>query len=641
MSDPRYLTVGQRPAFLLGVNYWSQAGGPRMWEADRFDRQAVERELETMKAMGLDCCRAFVFIPTFMPRPPAVDQGALERFRAFLDRAAQHEIAVFPSLLVGHMSGENYDFPGQAGRSLYEDAELLRWQVALIEAVCGACRAHPAVVGWVLSNEMPLWGGRTTLPAFERWASTLIAAVRRADPGRPVGIGDGFMNQSGGQNGFEPSIASDLADWLGPHTYFSDIDPLRHALQTEVLVRMLQRHGQPVVLEEFGCSSAQASPENQAAYFRESIHGVLSLGGGGALGWCYGDLRLRDEPPYRHHGFELGFGLVDVEGREKPVAVELRALRGLLEAVDLADLRFPRPEAAIIVPSYFHTDHPFSWEDRRRMRLVLIQAYALALSAGMEVDLVAENEPLDGYKLLLVPSTQKLLEPTWAAIEARVAAGATAYVSFFYSDHPFHQGMWWSGFPAATGLAHDLRYGIPDLPDKRVTLGLRGGSISLNPPTDAPFAAAHLPIRVVSGAQVLADDQDGKPALTVKEHGPARGRFFFLSYPWEYYLSRQAPSVTDDESHRLYALLRDAAGLPAPIVEQPATVHARRVDRADGGALLWLFNRSHQPATARLHLPAGACPLGGEGPPPRRGPTVLKLRPKEVQVWELPPGLSA
>lgn len=632
MNENVFLNLDGRPAFVLGVNYWSQAGGPRMWE--RFDPGVVEREIRAMRDMGMNACRAFVFIPSFARRPPGADPEALARFRTFLDLAHRHRLQVFPSLLVGHMSGENYDFPGQApGQSLYEDEELLRWQVALAEAVCGAVRGHPAVAGWVLSNEMPLWGGRATPEVIRRWAERLVHAVRRADPGRPVGIGDGFMNQHGAQNGYDASVVAEVADWMGPHTYFSDIDPLRHAVQSEVLVRMLQRRGRPVLLEEFGCSSTQASPENQAHYFRESFHGLLSLGGAGALGWCFGDFDLAHDPPYRHHGFELGFGVVDVDGREKPVGREFRALHRLLESIDISTLRFRQARAAIVLPSYFNTDYPFSAEDRRRMRLVVLQSYALALSAGIEADVIGEQEPLAPYDLIIVPSTQKLLEPTWEAIIERVEQGGTAYVSFLYSDNVFHQGMWWSSFSRATGLAHELRYGLPELPEARVTLRLPGGSIRTAAPGGASFAAAYLPVRL-ERAKVVARDQRGRPALTVNKLG--RGRFFFLTYPWEHYLSQQAPSLSGDKSHRIYALLREAAGLPAPVLAGPPAVQARLVERANGSALLWIFNRAFASARTRAKLPRSARRLLPQaGRAASSGMTLLQLAPKEVQVWQL------
>ena len=55
--------------FLVGANYWSRGGGPRMWE--RFDEGVVRAELAALRAVGLDCLRVFALAPTFLPRPPA------------------------------------------------------------------------------------------------------------------------------------------------------------------------------------------------------------------------------------------------------------------------------------------------------------------------------------------------------------------------------------------------------------------------------------------------------------------------------------------------------------------------------------------------------------------------------------------
>ena len=54
-----------------------------MW--DRLDPVRVQAELAQMRRIGLNTCRSFVFLPSFMPRPGALDQGALARLRQFFD----------------------------------------------------------------------------------------------------------------------------------------------------------------------------------------------------------------------------------------------------------------------------------------------------------------------------------------------------------------------------------------------------------------------------------------------------------------------------------------------------------------------------------------------------------------------------
>ncbi|HEY3906206.1 MAG TPA: beta-mannosidase, partial [Streptosporangiaceae bacterium] len=71
-------------------------------------------------------------------------------------------------------------------------------------------------------------------------------------------------------------------------------------------------YGRPVVLEEFGVSSDHVSDAHAARYCRQSLHNSLLAGATGWIAWCNTDFdALLGQDPYRHHAFELGFGLTD------------------------------------------------------------------------------------------------------------------------------------------------------------------------------------------------------------------------------------------------------------------------------------------------------------------------------------------
>jgi endo-1,4-beta-mannosidase len=561
--------------FLLGATHWSRRGGPRMWE--RFDPAFVEAELKQLRAIGLDCLRMFAFAPSFMPSPPTVDPIMLERLGTFGRLAEATGLSLLPTAIVGHMSGENYDFPGRAGRSLYTDPEILGWQAALTSRLVEALRGSPSVLGWVLSNEMPLYGGPATLAEATTWVKALADAVRVLDP-RPVGTGDGLMAS------FPGAGLAGLIDWVAPHIYYADLDPLRQAYNTDFTLRRAQALGRPVLLEEFGCSSCQAGPLEQAAYFRESLCAAFAIGAAGAIGWCASDFDPEvegREPPYSHHAFELGFGLFDKDGREKPVCGEIRALRALLDdpRVNLLAARRPSARAALVVPRYLDEELPFSWEDRTAIRRTLLAAYVLACQAGLDPDVVPETASLSGYALLLCPATQKLLTPTWLALEAAARAGATVYWSYFSGDHTFHQGAWCPIFEGLTGLEHRLRYGCFDLPRESVTLE---APLKLMIPTGvrtspAPQTLARLPIEVRSGApvEVLVLDHEGRPALT--DHRLGAGRFVFCPYPLERYLA-DLPDGSSLGVHRLYRLLGELSAVAPRYPTQHPDVQSRVIE---------------------------------------------------------------
>lgn len=564
--------------FFLGANYWSRAGGPRMWDA--FDADTARAELAQLRAIGLDSLRVFAFIPTFMPHPPAVDEAALRALRDFAALAHEAGLALFPTPLVGHMSGENFGFSGgsQASGALYSDAQLLDWQRQLIRGVAGALADSPSLAGWILSNEMPYWATPPGTPfggadAIVSWARAMIAAVREHDGTRGVGTGDGVMSKWPTR-----ALAGDV-DWIGPHIYYSDADPLRQALNTDFVLAMQRPLGRPILLEEFGASSTQAGPAEHAAYIRDSVLATLASGGQGALVWCASDFSVQREGlqiPYSHHAFELGFGLLRADGSEKPACDELRALRQLVDAIDFPSLERPRATAAIVKPDYADVEFPFSWEDPGALRKTLLQSYVLAAQAGLDVDVIGEDDPVDGYRLIILPSLQKLRVPTWLKLEAAVRAGATLYWSYHSGDHDWHQGAWCPNFERLTGLQHHLRYGCFDLPGPRFTLK---GQVSLSLPTGeaesrAPWALSRLPVTPLPGSEVATLAVDDKGRLALAQHRLERGRVLFLTHPFERYLAARV-DASSRGAHNLYRLIADEAGIDVVYETRHPDVHSR------------------------------------------------------------------
>lgn len=572
------------PRFLLGVNYWSRAGGPRMWE--RFDGAVVSEELLRMREIGLDACRMFAFIPTFMPRPPAIEAEPLRLLRELAQLAESAKIGLFPTALVGHMSGENFDFAGQGERSLYGDAELVAWQQSLVAAVVDALRGSPSVLGWVLTNEMHLWarahlGVRPAEADVVAWCRALTECVRALDA-RPVGTGDG---QSRGMGSHALDPIAPLVDFVAPHVYYGDADPQRQAYAIDFAIRGAVPLGRPVLLEEFGCSSSQAGEAEQAAFHREAIFAALGAGARGAFAWCLSDFdreTLGREVPYSHHAFELGFGLLRADGTPKPVCEEWRAARALLDAQPIGTLAPEAPRCAILRPRYLDQEVPFSWQDREAMRKTLLQSFVLASQAGLDPVVISEHDDFSHYALIICPAVQKLGTPAWLALRDAARAGATVYWSWFSGDHAFHQGAWCPIFEELTGVRHRLRYGCFDLPPERFTLR---GPAPLSVPTGSlhhphPEPLSRLPMAPIAEAPVrlIAADGEGRPAFTA--HSVGKGRVLFLAWPLERYLANLSDGSARD-AHRLYRLLAEEAGVSPRYPTHHPDVQSRVLTSAD------------------------------------------------------------
>jgi endo-1,4-beta-mannosidase len=304
------LLVGGRP--WLGVNFWSRTGGPLMWR--RYDPDVVRQELATLAANGLNLTRSFCYWPDFHPEPDRLDTDVLGRFGDFLDAHVEAGMGTVPTFIVGHMSGENWDPAWRQGRDLYGDVWMVARQAWYVREVTGRFAAHPAVAGWLLSNEMPLYGGPAPVPAVTAWAELLVQAVRAGGGTQPVSLGDGAwgIELSGVDNGFSVRATAPLVDFVGPHVYRMDSDRVRLHLGPAFACELAGFAGKPVVLEEFGVSTGFSSAENAGHYYRQVLHTSLLAGAGGWIAWNNTDYdHLADQDPYRHHPFEMHFGLTD------------------------------------------------------------------------------------------------------------------------------------------------------------------------------------------------------------------------------------------------------------------------------------------------------------------------------------------
>jgi endo-1,4-beta-mannosidase len=355
-NSARIVIAGQ-PVNWLGANFWSRTGGPLMWR--NYDPDTVRKELAVLREHGLGMTRSFFYWPDFMPEPDRVDDAMTDRFADFLERHAEADMSTVPTFIVGHMSGENWDPPWRDGRDLYTDVWMVARQAWFAGEMVRRFGAHPAVCGWLVSNEMPIYsGGSAPREVIAAWAQIIRDAVRAAGGQQPFSLGDGaWGTQASSQHaGFALADAARLCDFLGPHVYPVGDDEVRQHYTAAWECELAGTFGRPVVLEEFGVSSDFVSGANAARYYRQVLHNSLLAGATGWIGWCNSDYDdLAGQDPYRHHAFELHFGLTDSHGHPKPPLTEMKAFAETLRAVDIGRCQRAPADTALVVSSYLDT----------------------------------------------------------------------------------------------------------------------------------------------------------------------------------------------------------------------------------------------------------------------------------------------
>jgi hypothetical protein len=554
-----------------------------MWE--RYDPAVVREELGVLAEHGCNVTRSFCYWPSFVPEPERLDEAVLERFGDFLDAHVEHELGTIPTFIVGHMSGENWDPAWRQGRDLYRDVWLVSQQAWFAGEIARRFGGHSAVVGWLLSNEMPLYGGPATAEEVAAWARILVQAVRAAGSTQPISIGDGAwgVEVSGRDNGFSLRALAPLVDFVGPHVYPMDDDQTRQFLAAAFACELSGSFGRPVVLEEFGVSSDFASDEFAAAYYRQVLHTTLLAGATGWLAWnnCdYDD--LRDEDPYRHHVFEIHFGLTDRAGRPKPQLRELASFARLVG--ELGDNGWERVESdvALVVPEHLERVLPFTAPEYRcDIHDDLFQAYVAAREADLPVELMRERDGLpDSARLYLAPCAKLLTAPGIGRLADLARAGATVYLSYFAGSTPNQRGPWLSWLDEIFGVRHVLRYGLSDpIDDDEVTfrfvedLGdIQAGETLSFKAGGEPGARSYLPVEPLD-ATIVALDGHGRPALLRRLLGA--GSTVLCTYPLEHMAAR-TPAVNPENTWRIYSALAEESGVSRPVrVDDPRVLVGR------------------------------------------------------------------
>ncbi len=589
-----------------------------MWS--RYDADVVREELATLAAHGLTATRSFCFWPDFVPEPGVLDPEVAARFADFLDAHVETGLVTIPTFLVGHMSGENWDPAWRRGRDLYRDVTLVAEEAWLAAEIAGRFGGHEAIAGWLVSNEMPLYGGPASAEEITAWARILVQAVRSAGATQPISLGDGAWGAetTGDDNGFSLRALAPLVDFVGPHAYPMADDPLRRTLAPAFACELADGFGRPVVLEEFGATSDFGSDEDIAGYYRQVLHTTLLAGARGWLAWCNTDFDdLADEDPYRHHGFELHFGLTAADGTPKPQLEAMGEFAALVRELDAVGWERVAGEVALVVPEHFEAAVPFTApEYRHDLRDDLFHAYAAAREADLPVRLVRERDGIPaGARLYLVPCAKLLTAPGLRRLGELADAGATVYLSWFAGSTANQRGAWLPWLEELFGVRHLLRYGLLDpVVDDEVGLELvrplgelsAGERLVFEVPQDSG-ARAFLPVEPAA-AEVLAVDGHGRPALLRNRRG--EGATILCTYPIEHMAAR-TPRANPEDTWRLYGSLAGAAGVHRPVRVADPRILAGRLRTGDGERTV-LVNWSRDTVDAEVLAEPGYEVVPGE-----------------------------
>ncbi len=640
-NGKRFLPVGA---------HWVPARAALQWPI-QWDPQSIEADFAKMADLGFNTVRLDLFWAWFEPRPGDYNPQAFEQLDFLIRLAHKYAIYLHPALFIGGEVGEAYwDVPWRNGRHPQADPEMLRLQTEHAAAFARRYCGESAILGWDLTDEPPFWivSGQTTDAMAINWTRLISGALKRYDPGHVLCVGTSMEDVSHGS--FRPDNLKDEVDFFSAHPYsiyMADLfpDPMLSERGTycgAFQTLLSSGAGRPVMIHELGASSAQYTPERIAALDRASLYSSRAAGANGFLLWCYTDAAPQtfQRVPYLRAPHETQFGLTTWDRQDRPAGAELRKFSQIAARMDLDGLEPEPAQAAVIVPDEWAKPHgDFSrlglsgpevmpyvstqdggaltsgtspWGGPHRdgeQNLWLVGAWLstliLARRAGLKVAFPREYSAWQAAPLALLPSPLTSTEHNLVHVHTRFWETARRYVH--------------DGGSLYASLCADAA--IPEMADlfgarladhicaEEVELkivaplgGLQPGETFRYRPMGGTLK--HWPALLeISGGQVIAEDQAGRPALVAHAYGA--GRTLLCAYPLESYLA-VTPSVFEGAecSHRLYQAFSRWAGVkPLFQTGQPSVEVSALAGEGRGYAILASHSPQPQQVTVSASLP--------------------------------------
>lgn len=629
----RYLTLGGRPVYLMGVNYIPSKGW--LENLDAWDPAAVGADLAALRGIGVNALRWFPLWPLVQPTPDAVDPEKLRRIDELVDLAEKQGIHVQIAVLNGWMSGFTF-LPSWADGRIFSDPAIVAGERRLVHAIASRYRGRAAVFGYDFGNELnvlvPMMKLHTSPAQAARWMEGTYRAFKEADPTHPVtnGIGTGFDER------FDIRPISRASDYMSVHSYpyfhrTNRLDPpvgLRTTYSVDYSLAWAGMQGRPVLVQETGQDGANTTPEDVRGYLRVTATSAWADGAAGYLWWCshaidrayrvpakgvyleYSSKRRQD----RDLGpFEASLGLLDTANHPRPggrefarVAAEIRRLGVGWEE--------ERPTVYVLVPES---------DDFDRTMIELMTPFTLVKRAHARARLLYQGREIPEDAAAVVVPGFALSPAGRAAVARYLDRGGVVYQS------------WAKDFADAIRLGDGGEAEAP----VRVWVQARLGELSAEQELRLPAMRVRS-LEVGPGVEVLAlrvrGDEDplewsfGTPFYCRTHVG--KGTYFYLAGALEAGLETTFDPWASDPSHHLYEALLPTTELRLdnPTVE---LFHKRR--GADEIVVLVNHTARRQAAVLRSRRPLRVQDFFDSRPAGAGEQFRVDLEPAGVRVWGL------
>ena len=582
--------------FMLGCNYWASHAGTEMWK--NWDEQQVDRDLNNLSEYGIKYLRVFPNWRDFQPVVPVyfakgiikeymldgcrqpenpwyLDEIMLDRFGKFCNIAEKYGMKLIVGLLTGWMSGRLFIPSALNGKNLCTDSIALKFELLMIRGIVSRFSDCNAIYAWDLGNECNCMSEVNTQEEAMVWTATVSNAIRAVDPQKPIVSGMHSLSVDG-----TSWRISDQADWndiltTHPYAYFvpfcrnDPIDSIRTLMHATCETLLYASVGKkPCMVEELGTLGPNiCNDEISGNFMRLNLISNWANGALGVLWWCAHEQLELDTPPYNWFMLERELGMFDINSQPKPILKEMKKFSDWLEEINF-EIEPPKKDALILL-----TKDQDCWS-------TAFMSFILGKQVGVTLDFLAPNSDIPDSNVYFMPSVHgngPLYSKYYDKLLEKVAAGAVLYVS--NADAFFNRRESVFG---ATVISSEETY------DK--------GTFTFNSSIIEYERNCKIEIKPTT-AQVLANDENGKPIFTVNNFG--KGKIFYLNFPLEDMLCGQNHAF-DGEAYKIYEFV-----LNDLLEKKNVRKLNPKVGITENGSVATVINYSNVPVNTGVYLQNG------------------------------------
>jgi len=657
--DGTYFTRNGKRFIPVGA-HWVPAKAAMHWPV-AWDPKDIEADFAKMHDLGYNLVRFDVMWAWVEPRPGDYNPVAFEQLDFLFALAHKYQIYLHPSILCGGEVGEAFwDVPWRRGRNPHTDPDMLRLETNHAAELARHYANETALIAWDLTDEPPIWflgDSRVTDAMAVNWTRLIAGGIRKYDKVHPIVVGTSGEETNHGP--FRSDLIKDEVDFFSVHPftiYMTDLfpDPMlseRGTYGAAFEIALSSGGGRPAMIHEMGASSAMYSPERIAKYDLANMYSGFGAGGIGVDLWCYTDAAPAQwkKFPYARTAQETQWGMTTWDRQDRPLATEFRKFAKVMAQLDLTGVKPATAEIGVIIPDEWAKPNgdfsrsgltgpevlPYlsSWDgdampgdsqakgasENAWLQRSCLTAFILGRRAGLKADFPREFGDWEKRPMVFLPSP--LTSTSGSAFLCHVRSDFYGRAKQYVEDG----GCLYASVAADSAIPDMAALFGARLVDaavvSEVTLKMVAPFGDLKPGDTFHFDAGGGGTRSwgqlleAQGGQVIAVDQEGRPALVT--HTLGKGKTLLSAYPLESYLST-VPAVFEkpERTHALYQALRDWAGVKPPFkTDQPSVEVTALNANHSGYAVLVNHSAKPQKVTVTTTLPVRALSLiTPEGP---------------------------